>query len=74
MHTTVSQVARSKTDSAQSSSNNYKCKNYLRKICSLHGDLLNAISLSDPVIKLLGILEKGSVKPRRMFKPCVMVF
>ena len=62
MHTTVSQVARSKTDSAQSSSN--KCKNYLRKICSLHGELSDAISLSDPAIKLLSILEKGSVKPR----------
>jgi len=60
-----------KTDSAQSSSN--KCKNYLLKIYSEHIDFLNTIwnfslwfiSPGDPAMKILSILEKFNVKPRK---------
>ena len=68
-----------KTDSAQSSSN--KCKKYLLKTYSYHGNFWNAIendslqfiSLSDPAIKFSSILEKVNVKPPTNTKKRVFV-
>ena len=67
----LSKKCKLKMDSAQSLSK--KCKNYLLKISSQHIDFLNTIwnfslwfiSPGDPAMKILSILEKFNVKPRK---------